>query len=259
MKPADLSLEHTVIFKYITAGKIASRGGPGGDGNSIIVIGHAPEEFDISMGGRWEQTLLGRKAEGLTSRLNEFGSATFGGGLGDPITSVLSYRGNENPAMSVSLEFNAEDDAFQDVVTPIINLAKMTVPSRIQTGLIEYPGPVAYDELKRFYSDFKTNLFGGDSPQTTDTQNLTRDDSGNTDRDGNANQSSPRISVRLGATMYLRSVVIQTLGIKLSSAVDSNRRPIRAVATVGFRRFMAPLREEIEETFMSGGALTDGI
>lgn len=255
MHAKNLGLEHTVIFKYITAGKQGAVNP--GDNPDIIVVGHAPEEFNINFASRWDQNFLGKMSESVMQRMNEWGSATLGAGLGDPITSVLSYGGSSNPSVSVTLEFNAETNAFEDVVVPVLNLCRMCLPSKIRTGMIEYPGPVAYDELRKLFGEVTQSVSNWISGQ--DDVSKRASEGGNVDRDGNVNQGSPRIAVRLGGAIYLRSVVIDSVSVRFSSAVDSTRRPIRSLATVAFRRFMSPMREEMEETFMAapGGTYND--
>lgn len=246
MDPRNLGPEHRVVIRYIPAGKLATETD---DSKEIVVVSHVPDEVNLSTAANWDRPLGG--IEKYVGQLNAWGSSTAGIALADPITTALAYMGSDNPSMTINLEFNADKNALNDVVKPLVDLTKMTVPAKLAIGLIEFPGPTIGSEI---LARFKGFMDGSSNTQTTSgNQTGGGDANGNTDRDGNANASSPKISIMIGRVMYIPSIVIDGLNIMLSTQVDDTLRPIYGRATVRFKRFMSPLRSDIEETFLMGG------
>jgi hypothetical protein len=256
--PANVPAHHQVVIRYQTGGKTGGTG-QGGSGD-IVVQSHIPDEdVELCLGANWVNALstipMGAQARRLMSglqTLNQLSRSISGVAIGDPAMSALAYQGSDNPEMQLLLEFNSDGDGERDVVRPIINLVKMTVPSRISTGIIEFPGPSAADEFARFFSEFKGALNNSGSPVAQQVGGFLSSFTGNTDADGNSAGSSPQISVMVGNIMYFQSVVITSLSLKVSTKVDANLRPVHATAAVRFKRFTSPLREDIEKTFLVG-------
>jgi hypothetical protein len=177
--------------------------------------------------------------------------------FGDPALSALMYTGSDNPKFSLNLQFNSEGDAYADVLVPIMNLTKMTLPKRKAVGVLEIPGPSPFDEYKYMFKDFAaagkgllSSMAGNDDSGAASA--LPPGNSSNADADGNARAMDPHISVQIGNLLYFRSVVIVGLDIKFGTQVDSQLRPIHAQVRVDCIRFTTPLREDVEEMFFTG-------
>lgn len=258
MMPSNAPAHHQVVIRYETGGKLAA--GQQSGSSAIVVQAHIPaEEVELCMNANWVNALstlpMGNKLRRLTSglqTLNQIGRGIAGVAIGDPAMSALAYQGSDNLEMGLLLEFHSDGDSARDVVRPIINLVKMTVPSKISTGIIEFPGPSAGDEFARFFSEFKTTLNNSTSPVAQQAGKFLNSFTGNTDADGNSSGSSPQISVMIGNILFFQSVVITNLSIKVATQVDANLRPIYASAAIRFKRFTSPLREDIEKTFLMG-------
>ena len=282
MRPQDVPSHHQITIKYYSGGKSISDSNSKQDStnNTIVVKAHIPDEdIGISLGAKWGNALdtilpgaqrIARSVRGLRTFGKLLQSAQSAGGaaskvanatanvtFGDPALSALMYEGSDNPKFSLILSFHSDGDAYNDVLQPIMNLSKMTLPSKVAVGILEIPGPSPFDEYKRLFSEFAQsgvslyNRVTGKDDDSTGAA-LGPDNAGNTDSDGNAQGNDPHISVQIGSLMYFRSVVITNLDIKLGSQTDANRRPIFAQVRIDFTRFTAPLREEVEEMFFTG-------
>jgi hypothetical protein len=282
MRPQSVPSQHRVVIKFYTGGKSISDSASKSDStnDTIEVYSHIPDEdVGISLSAKWGNALdtivpglravgnsirglkaIGKMAEGVklagksaSHLIKGSSNITFG----DPALSALMYTGSDNPKFSLNLQFNSEGDAYADVLVPIMNLTKMTLPKRKAVGVLEIPGPSPFDEYKYMFQDFAaagkgllSSMAGNDDSGAASA--LPPGNSSNADADGNARAMDPHISVQIGNLLYFRSVVIVGLDIKFGTQVDSQLRPIHAQVRVDCIRFTTPLREDVEEMFFTG-------
>ena len=229
MKPITQGIHNTLMLVHFLP-----------DGTRESVIAHLPEEVAISFGAVWEQNAAGKMAEGVANKVNQISSGLFGGGLGDPITTALTYKAPKHPALSITFQLNAESSSLLEVIMPIRNLIGMCTPRVAGNLKVSYPGPVAGDLLKNIFTGNGSNGLGSATGS-----------SGNTTRDGESANTDERIMAIIGRVIKFDSIVIDDIQLKFPTAVGPDLLPLSCTVTLSIRPFTVPYRDEINK--MIGG------
>jgi hypothetical protein len=195
----------------------------------VVVEAYVPEEeLVLDFGGVWKAPYgdIGSVAE---SGFNKLGVVTGGIALQDPRLSMLAWSGMKTPSVSLNLEFNAEEDAVLDVLQPLADLARMTLPSR--SGImITAPGP----------------SIGGQVVSTiTDLIGFTKDG-----KTSSNYQIGERISLKIGKSFVWPLCVVENCTIALPMwKAGRDGRYVSGKAKVTIKPFQAPFRGDIAPFF----------
>lgn len=106
----------------------------------IVVTGWLPEEVNLDIGATYDATY----GQGLNEKLPGIGalSKAFGVNLATQAMTVQVWQGGTELTFSISIVFQAESSAYNDVMFPIKQLLKLTMPKEpTPGGLLEAPGP----------------------------------------------------------------------------------------------------------------------
>jgi len=111
-----------------------------GDQN-ISVIADLPESFGFDIAAQYEASF----APGFNNMVSSnLGSALRIGGLSltNQAMTAQIWQGTTDVQFTIPLVFQAESDPVRDVIVPIRNLLKLTMPREEEEGgLLESPGP----------------------------------------------------------------------------------------------------------------------
>lgn len=205
-----------------------------GDANAesnqpVVVEAYVPEEdLVLDFGGVWKAPFSDVSSI-ADSGFNKLGVAVGGIALMDPRLTMLSWVGMKTPTIALNLEWHAEEDSVQDVLKPMADLARMTLPSR--SGVkITAPGPSIGGQVLAGLSDLV-----GYSKDGSTSSNY---------------QIGERISVKIGKTLVWSLCVIENCTITMPMyKADRNGRYIHGKAKIQVKPFQAPFRDDISTMF----------
>ena len=109
-------------------------------GRVVRVLGGMPEELRMENTSTWEapfsQGLLGMLPGSISTALKMFGVR--------PATQMMTlqvWQGTEGSDLTFDLVFTTDSDPVKDVMTPVLDLLSMVVPSLDTNGFMITPGP----------------------------------------------------------------------------------------------------------------------
>lgn len=167
--------------------------------------------------------------------------------------------------------FQAETSAELDVMTPIKDLMRLTMPKDPSGGgILEAPGP--HIDIKRLAANGgsaasdalrSTSNFLSDVPKLKDVSSeifndplgsgaRAKDAANNVSRKASSaivNSVVNNISLYLGQFMYFPAVVVTDVSPIFDVLLSPDGKPMRATANVGFRTFYIPTENDIELMF----------
>lgn len=138
---------------------------------NIEVTANLPEKIDFAVEGQWEsrfpyQTLaqiFGFVSPSIQSKLEAASNIGFGGQIFSQPLSVLTWQGSGPVTINLELLFDAETDAYSDVVSPMLDLARLCMPIAGSYGLLYPPGPSPVNRDKNKNQVFFGSYFSIDS------------------------------------------------------------------------------------------------
>jgi hypothetical protein len=185
------------------------------------VMAYVPETFQLSVTSQFNQPF----GQGVQN--SPVGTAAKILGLGALTSQSMTaqvWEGTQPIEMSLELEFVAESNPTTEVLEPIKELLRMTMPSRGHSGgfLLDPPGPVYKDivDWKAFES---------------------------VKGEGKADR---QITVQIGNFLKFDNVVIESVNTTFHSMMHSSGIPLRATCAVTFKTFFIQLKEDIPRLFM---------
>lgn len=106
----------------------------------IDVVGYLPEEFQFDANSQYEATFA-QGLNGLNQSLGNIAKA-LGVNLTTQAMTAQVWQGSNEVTFNISIVFQAETDSYKDVIKPIKDLLKLTMPKdKARGGLLEAPGP----------------------------------------------------------------------------------------------------------------------
>lgn len=194
--------------------RIKQAGGPG-------VKAYMPEQWSFGVSSQFSQP-FGQGVQGAV------GMATKVLGIGALTSQSMTaqvWEGTQPMELTIELEFLAESNPLDEVLTPIKNLIKMVLPSKGGSGgetlLMQPPGP-AYASVVD-WSDLSAKRGEG----ATDKQ----------------------ITIHMGNFMIFDSVVIESVNTTVHSMMHNSGVPLHATCSVTFKTFFVPLLEDVDGMF----------
>lgn len=136
-----------------------------GDRQNIAIKGWLPEEVTFDISSQYEAPF----SQGLNQMVPGFGqmARAFGVNLVTQAMTSQVWQGSSEINISIPLIFQAETNAYLDVIKPIKDLLKLTMPKDLAIGgLLEAPGPhIDIDKLRASIGEVVQNTVPG--PQQT--------------------------------------------------------------------------------------------
>jgi hypothetical protein len=179
-----------------------------------------PETFQLAVTSQFNQPF----GQGIQN--STVGTAAKMLGLGALTSQSMTaqvWEGTQPIEMSLELEFVAESDPTAEVLQPIKELLKMTMPSKGGGGfLLDPPGPVYKDIVD--WKAFEAKKGEG--------------------------KAAKQITVQIGNFLLFDSVVIESVNTTFHSMMHSSGVPLRATCAVTFKTFFIQLKEDIPALFM---------
>jgi hypothetical protein len=135
--------------------------GTGTEDRLVQIEGWLPEEITFDVSAQYEAPY----AQGLNQSLPVIGqlSRALGVNLTTQAMTAQVWQGSTDINFQIPIVFQAETDAYRDVIEPVLNLLKLTMPiDSVGGGLLEAPGPhIDIDRLERSITDTVKTLTPG--------------------------------------------------------------------------------------------------
>jgi hypothetical protein len=236
----------------------------------IVVEAWLPETVGSDVKAEYEAPF----AQGVSNALgaNVGDMARFVGmSLTTQALTAKVWQGGNFIEFSLPFIFQAESSPSKDVMTPIKNLMKLTMPKdRNGGGLLEAPGPrIDLDELAKRGGESVTKLSGALTSGLTNpgkmldsAKELVSNPLGTLKRvrDGFKDISKPlstalvnsvknNISLYIGQFQYFPCVVITDVSPTYDVIIGPDFNPIRATVNVSFSTYYVPTDRDIETMF----------
>lgn len=231
----------------------------------IRVVTPLPEDFNFSFGGEWsapfEEGVIDNAKINMLSQMAGFKPAT------QSMTTQF-WKGSSMSDITIPFQLVAINDAHTDVVVPLANLIRLSMPTNAGGGFFRAPGPQlsASAETRDAVYSAASNLgdaavsvggaiVGGGKEslqKATESAQRTADDVG---RAFNSITFKNKISLTLGQFARFDSVVITNIDPQVKSLFDANGKPMGVVVNVTFRLHQTPFADDILKAFHMGSPI----
>ena len=184
---------------------------------TLTVSGWMPEDISFSVQSDWDQPFQ----EGNSKTQAILSTA----GISTKLLSLSSqvWSGSSPVTLSIPLDFYAETNAFQEVVTPVQNLMQMALPDTATVGFaggatfLVPPGPISLDAVN---------------------QAITQEGS-----------SGDNIIISLGSFLRFSKVVVKSVTPSFSLKLSKEGHPMRARVEIEFSSFGTMTKRQLSTIF----------
>ena len=230
----------------------------------ILVDAWLPETIGMDVSASYDAPL----AQGLLGSLPAIGSlAKFVGlALTTQAFTIQVWQGGTYIDFTFPLIFQAENNSARDVMKPIKDLLKLTMPKDpYNGGLLEAPGPrLSLDRLASNGLENVTNIAGAgistlwDTGKQVATGNLGQALIGIKSKAAAVAQPTSsaiwnavenNISLYVGKFLYLPAVVVTDVSPTFDVQIGPDNNPMKATVNVTFRTFYTLTDKDIEVIF----------
>jgi len=188
--------------------------------NGTVVKAWAPTNFQLQVESSWDTPFADVGGGLVGTTLSALGLS-----LKSKPASLNIWSGSSPITLTLPLEFIAETNARQDVVTPIRQLMSLALPSLESDGIrFIPPGPTAYD-----LQGTVKGLSGIDI--------------------GSGKQRGDRIDIVVGKFLRFENVVIVSVNSDYTLKMSVDGAPMKATAEITFRTFTTLDKEEFSRIF----------
>lgn len=188
-------------------------------GNKLLsVSAHVPDSFHTTFGAKLGSPLA--LLNHIDNVISESAGALTGHQIGNQLSTGLVYSAPTAPSFSFPLIFDAEKDAYTDVVVPVATLIAMSLPEQTSTFGIQVPGPTIVGVLAKDIQNSLSKL-NIDSSIADNFLNLT---------------------MYYGSFMKLSPCAITSVDITVDSRFDTRGNPIRIECNVTVEPFFTPYK-----------------
>lgn len=193
---------------------ITCNSGPGAIPTLVLPM---PEQMSFSVASNYDTPfsqgiIRGSIGEGLSNFAKAFGVTN---GVTQGMTAQI-WQGTNDIELSLTFELVAVNDAEQDVMTPIRNLMKLTMPNASELGgFLTPPGPTLSNYVM--------------------------------EKVGLSSDMSGKIMIEIGRYIKFPNVVITHVNSTFSSHLDANGKPMKANVDVTFKTFFVPVKSDLPQ------------
>jgi hypothetical protein len=194
------------------------------------------KQFEVKTGSSWIQIIPPSMLEGL-NQINSMTGA-LGFSLYQKFFSRRIWNGSKPLEIRLPMKFVAVNDAFQDVVSPVQRLLKMTLPRR---GAMILPDQIsaANTWLKPANLSIpQTQMLIPPGPDPFTEVGL-----------GGKQLTGDRIDIYFGKIACFRNVIISDVAATFDSRIDVNGKPIAADVDISFQTYEMYTAEDINLAF----------
>jgi len=192
--------------------------------NITVVRAIMQEEIQLRTSSRWEAFGQGSLLGTIGERILQFGwntTATFA------FMSRRMWRGTTPIELNLKLQFEAENDALEEVVKPTLVLQQLALPGVRKTFK---PWIISKPLLKYFGDNEVTVLYPpGPSPFI--------------------NSVGDQITVSVGEFLKFSSVVIKDISVKYAPKLTVDGYPISSVVNVQFETYEIVTKEGLDDIY----------
>ena len=205
----------------------------------ITVNAYLPEKIGFSVTSQFDTPF----SQGFFPKVVSDASKMAGtGNLVNQGMTAQIWQGAGNVELSMSLIFYADKDPWNDVVTPIMNLCRLCMPSKGAMGMLQPPGP----------SLDLTALVGWAKNTTALPSAVPSAPSGSSGYAGlDTSILKNNIYMRIGQFLYFPSIVITAVQQSYDTRFDKAGLPVYAEVDLSVSLFMTPTKEDLTQIFGS--------
>lgn len=237
------------------------------DGQGILVEAWLPETVGLDVNANYDAPF----AQGIANMVPEnIGALSrfLGTNLTTQAFTVQIWQGGAFVEFQIPFIFQAESSARNDVMQPIKDLFKLTMPKDPQGGgLLEAPGPtidlkrlaqanvgqavsnivngLTFSNMKDAFTELKSDTFGA----LAKAKNSAQDNIARPISSAIVNSIVNNISLYIGTFLYFPSVVITDVSPTYDVMIGPDDNPLRATVNVNFRTFYIPTQNDIDIMF----------
>ena len=234
----------------------------------IIVEGWLPETMMMDVNAKYDPPF----EQGLSSIGSMQGLGNMARFLGLSLTTQAMtaqiWQGGSFIDLSVPMVFQAETGAGQDVMTPIKNLLKLTMPQDPSGGgFLTAPGPRL--DITKLPGNTVNSVGAALTGSVSGTVDTAKDIAGGRYSEAlskvtsGANKVAAEVSsaivssvvnnfiLFIGQFLYFPSVVITDVSPTYDVIIGTDKNPMRATVNVGIRTFYMPTSGDIDTMFPS--------
>lgn len=227
------------------------QGGSTGAQGALIARGYLPETFNIGVSSEWSEPFASISAGALGDAVQLLTNRK----LVTQAMTMQMWQGTAPIRFNMRFHFVAYSDAYQDVVSPVESLIRLTVPFRATGGVLVPPGPDVQwlqgigNQLDAQNVQSAYNLRFGSGQANTNSSNGTSPKVINT--------AKGKISVAIGNFLYFDNVVVENVDAEFDTAFTSAGLPISARVDVTFKTFTILTQDAQNDNGTSNGVDDD--
>ena len=232
--------------------------------NPIRVITPLPEEFNLSFGGEWsapfEEGIIDNAKVNMLSQMAGFKPAT------QSMTTQF-WKGSSMSDITIPFQLVAISDTMRDVVIPLANLIRLSMPTNAGSGFFRAPGPQlsasketsdalfsAASNLGSAAASVGSAILGGGKESLQEATDAAKRSTEDVGRAFNSVGFKNKISLTIGQIARFDSVVITNIDPQIRTLVDPNGKPMSVTVNVTFRLHQTPFADDILKAFHLTGA-----
>jgi len=194
---------------------------------------------------RTEATWAPLSAASLAKGFSELTQLLTGRTLVSRYANRQYWSGTSPLDFTLNLKFQAIDNVKDEVLRPIIELQRMSLP-------FSGTGAELYEEGEgSSWSDIAGNTFlapPGPDPFTIGGRSIKEYIPGFK----NLKNTTEDITVRIGTLLEIKQVIVKSIKIQQQPKMDPNGIPIEAIATVHFQTFEIITKETLDDIYRGG-------
>lgn len=198
------------------------------DGN-LIARGYLPETLNVGVSAEWSEPFAQMGAGALTDAVQMLTNRR----LVNQAQTIQVWQGTTPIKFNLRFHFVANSDPDAEVLVPVMNLFRLTVPTKVN-GMLKPPGPDLQfakgvgSAIVDSVGSIRSAVAGGAAPQTTPGQDLRNIIDG----------AKGKISLFIGNFLTFDNVVVENVDAEFDTMFDAFGRPLSAKVDVSFKTFM---------------------
>ena len=230
------------------------------------ILARLPESFKLDVKSDWEPLTSG--ISGMAFKAADLGAqALLGYTLKSQILSSQYWTGNSPIDFSLPLQFKAFYNASKEVMNPIKDLMKSTLPTRGANNFLRPPGPNIM--ATSFQNVLKAGVTVGKAAvnaaghlaigDVNGLKDAIASDLGKAgDQLGNLSSSSfegTNIQLTIGKFFHINNLIITDVSGDFKSIMSTDNTPMSGECTISFRTLYAFTANDLENCFTYNGKI----
>jgi hypothetical protein len=200
-----------------------------------IVHAWMPDEFKMQLNQTWD-FIIGGGVTGIVNAVAQvMGSSVF-----TQYQTAKVWCGSHPISFSLPLTFTARKNSQKEVIDPIKQLMKMSVPYQLSGWTVRPPGPSAVAKFGR-----------------SALRSVTPGDSADNFFDALGGSTGDKLVLYIGSYIRIPDIYIEGVSVTFSSTIDSDGNPMRGECFLLCNTMYAPTVQNVDSWISPGVSNTD--